>query len=109
MSLEIELITWSGCPSGDEAAELLERALGELHLPAVRVLRRSIEDYEVAIAQKFVGSPTFRVGGVEVFEPNPDQAFGLTCRVYQRPDGRFSPLPTLDQLIEKLGEKTSSL
>jgi hypothetical protein len=41
----------------------------------------------------FPGSPTIRVGGLDIQPPGPEQPKGLTCRVYRRRDGRISPLP----------------
>jgi hypothetical protein len=42
--------------------------------------------------ERFVGSPTIRVDGVDV-QPPVGEPFGLTCRVYHRRDGRVSPTP----------------
>lgn len=95
---KVELILWSGCPSTDDARELVKRALAELGMVDQPVVERYIEDYEVAQQEKFVGSPTIRVNDQEVV-PGGD-TYGLTCRVYQKPDGRFSPLPEFSQVVE---------
>ena len=89
----VELILWSGCPSTEEARELLNRALSEAGLPSQKITERYIEDYQIAQEEKFIGSPTFRVNGEDVIQSGEHQAYGLTCRVYQKADGRFSPLP----------------
>lgn len=94
----IELILWSGCPSSEDARQLLQRALTELGMAEQKVTERYVEDYLVAQAEKFVGSPTIRVNGQEIV-PTGDQ-YGLTCRVYQKADGRFSPLPEYSQVVE---------
>jgi hypothetical protein len=41
----------------------------------------------------FVGSPTIRVGGEDLFPPGSDEPVGLTCRIYRLRDGRVSPTP----------------
>lgn len=94
----VELLLWSGCPSTVEARALLNKALAELEMAETPVTERYIEDYEVAQAECFVGSPSIRVNGREVIEGG--ETFGLTCRVYQKPDGRFSPLPEYAQVVE---------
>jgi hypothetical protein len=73
----MELLFWAGCPS-------YPAALGDLR------------------AEGFVGSPTIRAGGVDVVPPPPGEPSGLTCRVYRRRDGRFSPLPDPDDLRDAL-------
>lgn len=95
---KVELILWSGCPSTEEARELLQKALAELELASLPVTERYIEDYEVAQTEKFVGSPTIRVNGEEVIPGG--ETYGLTCRVYQKADGRFSPLPEFSAVVE---------
>jgi glutaredoxin len=93
----VELILWSGCPSSEGARQLLSRALNELGMNDLNVTERYIEDYLVAQEDKFVGSPTIRVNGQEIV-PAGDQ-YGLTCRVYQKADGRFSPLPEYADVV----------
>ena len=44
--------------------------------------------------ERFVGSPTIRIDGVEV-APEPGEPAGLTCRVYRLRDGRSRRCPTL--------------
>jgi len=56
---------------------------------------REIVDEADAVAERFVGSPTLRVDGVDLFPT--DEPPGLTCRIYMV-EGRFSPVPGLDEL-----------
>ena len=46
------------------------------------------------------GSPTFHVGGADLFADGSPPALG--CRLCTRPDGRFSPLPARDDLAARL-------
>lgn len=101
---KVELLLWSGCPSGDEARVLLERALEELGRADLAVSERFIEDYEQAQQERFLGSPTIRVGDVEAVAGLPGQGYGLTCRIYHKADGRISPLPDYAQLLAGLGQ-----
>ncbi len=98
----VEVLTWSGCPSHDDALARLGSVLTELGRPEEPVIVRWVESDEEAQTARFVGSPTFRVDGRDIVDPG-DEGFGLTCRVYRRPDGRFSPLPALEVMRERIG------
>ncbi|MDQ3895618.1 MAG: DUF2703 domain-containing protein [Actinomycetota bacterium] len=95
--MRIDFLYWQGCPSHPEARALLEEVL------ASRGVRASVEVTEVrsdeeAERLRFPGSPTIRVDGRDV---DPDGAMAppaLTCRIYHRPDGRVSPIPSREQL-----------
>lgn len=89
----VELLYWDGCPSHPQALAELREALDASGHGHVEVVLRHIEDEEQAKAATFVGSPTIRVGGVDLFAPGEDEPLGLTCRVYRLQDGRFSPTP----------------
>jgi hypothetical protein len=53
----------------------------------------TVEDEEMAVRRRFVGSPSFRVDDTELIPVDASDKYGLTCRVYQLADGRFSPTP----------------
>ncbi len=98
----MELLFWEGCPSYPEALRELRAALAELGHADVDVAMRRIDTDEQARAERFVGSPTIRVRGVDVVPPPEGEPTGLTCRVYRRRDGRFSPVPDPADLRERL-------
>ena len=102
MSPQVELLLWSGCPSGPEARELLTRALAELGRADLPVTERFIEDFDDAQVQKFLGSPSIRVDDAEAVSGLPGQGYGLTCRIYHKSDGRISPLPEYADLLAGL-------
>jgi hypothetical protein len=94
--VEVELLYWDGCPSYPAALADLRAALGD----AVPVRVIEIVDERQAAAEGFVGSPTIRVDGVDLFPI--DDPPGLTCRVYRLADGRYSPTPDPGELRERL-------
>jgi peroxiredoxin len=98
----VELLWWDGCPSHGEAADLLQSTLDDLGRGDVHVVRREVRTRAAAAQLGFPGSPTFQVGGRDLFPAEAPPA--LTCRVYQRPDGRSSPLPDADDLAARLRE-----
>jgi len=89
----VELLYWDGCPSYPEALAELRAALVEVGRPELEVTTTEIATEAQARERAFIGSPTIRVGGVDVLAPGPDEPTGLTCRVYRRRDGRYSPTP----------------
>jgi len=99
--MKIEFLFWDGCPSHPEARALLAEVLAE------RGLEAEVEEREVATAEDaerlaFPGSPTIRVDGRDVDPAGAGSRPALTCRIYHRPDGRVSPVPTREQLEEAL-------
>ncbi|MGK5683867.1 hypothetical protein [Actinoplanes sp. URMC 104] len=92
----VELLWWAGCPSHDEAADLLRGVLADAGRADVHVVEREVRTAE----DGFPGSPTFHVGGADLFADGSPPALG--CRVYTRPDGRLSPLPGRDDLAVRL-------
>jgi hypothetical protein len=95
--MEIEFLFWDGCPSHPEARRLLDDVLAERGLDAeVKVL----EVYTQAEAEelRFPGSPTIRVDGKDVDPGSASARPALNCRIYRKPDGRPSPVPTREQL-----------
>lgn len=98
----LELLWWSGCPSTEAMAAHVEAALGALGLADVEIERHEVVDEAQAERERFVGSPTVRVDGRELFPPDPADLAGLTCRVYRLRDGRFSPTPDPADLRDAL-------
>ena len=94
----IELLYWNGCMSHRAARRLLDEALAESGVGRAEVEELLIVTVEDAVREGFVGSPTIRIDGRDVFPS--DDAPALTCRVYRRRDGRPSPLPDRERLLE---------
>ncbi len=92
----IELLYFDGCPSWKDALSQLREQIGEEE-PIVLI---SVETQEEAERQKFVGSPTIRVGGEDLF-PMPFSQYALGCRVYFTPEG-LRGIPTPAMLREAL-------
>jgi peroxiredoxin len=100
MKWRVELLWREGCPTHTEAADLLESTLADLGRGEVHVARREVRSRAEAERLGFPGSPTFQVGRRDLFPT--DAAAALTCRVYQREDGRISPLPDGVELAARL-------
>ncbi len=95
--MRIEFRYWEGCPSHPEALELLRRVLRERHVEAELELRQ-VTTQEEAEALRFPGSPTILVDGRDVDPKSARTRPALNCRIYRRPDGSPSPVPSREQL-----------
>lgn len=102
MAADIQLLWWRGCPSWERALTMLREVMTARGLNEERLEVIEIEDEAAAERLGFPGSPTILVGGEDIQPPGPEQAIGLTCRVYRRRDGRVSPLPDPEDLTDAL-------
>jgi len=84
--MKIELIYFDGCPSYKTARKYLDEALKArgLKVPVEMVMITGEED---AVRQRFLGSPSVRIDGVDI-EPGTEKlkTFSLTCRLYLEDD-----------------------
>jgi hypothetical protein len=99
---DVELLWWEGCPSSEEAHELVRRVMVETGLDPASLRSVQIDTDDAAERAGFVGSPTIRVDGRDVQTPAEAEPPGLTCRVYHLRDGRISPLPDPEDIKEAL-------
>jgi hypothetical protein len=77
----VELLYFDGCPSHERLLPVVRRLARDA---GAHVVLRRIGSVEEAEAERFLGSPTVRVDGVDV---DPGAAaredFGLKCRIYR--------------------------
>jgi hypothetical protein len=99
---QIELLWWEGCPSWKQMLEDLRAAVADVGLDPERIVVREIDDWWHAEEERFVGSPTIRVGGRDIVPAHEGEAPSLSCRVYRLRDGRPSPTPDPDDLRDAL-------
>jgi hypothetical protein len=95
--MHVELLYWDGCPSHPQALADLRAAMEELGLDPEAIEVRHVGSDDAAAADRFVGSPTIRIDGVDISDPV-GEPVGLTCRIYHLRDGRVSPVPDPDDL-----------
>jgi hypothetical protein len=104
----VELLFWEGCPSHPKALAELRAVMTEEGLDPDGVILREIRTQADAARERFVGSPTIRVDGVDV-QPPGGEPLGLTCRVYHRRDGRISPTPDPADVLQALRDTAKPL
>lgn len=105
--VDIEILIFAGCPNGEPAAELVEQAVRSTGIEAT-VTITNVETRQAALTERFLGSPTIRVAGVDI-EPGADTRtdFVLSCRVYRTAEG-FRGLPDERWLTAALAAAATS-
>ena len=91
--MDVTLLYFDGCPGWQVAAERLETLTDEY---GFNVAYRKVETPEAAEELGFRGSPTVLIDGRDPFAEG-DEPVGLSCRLYQTPDGQAGA-PTVEQL-----------
>jgi hypothetical protein len=96
--MDVTLLYFDDCPNWKVADAHL--ATLQTEIPGMTVARHVVDTPEEAERTQFRGSPSIIVDGVDVFA-DADDPVGLSCRVYQTPDG-MAGSPTLAQLREAI-------
>ena len=97
--MKIELLYFDGCPSWQTGLSNLESALREEGV-AASIQMIKVNDEAEASQQKFMGSPSFRVDGTDLW-PEARETYSLSCRVYPTPTG-IKGFPTVEMLRTKI-------
>ena len=104
--MEIRLRYFDGCPHWRTMHDRLREALRAEGLANVEPILERVDTSEDAERLRFVGSPTLLVDGRDPFADG-GGSFGLSCRVYQTPEG-FAGSPTTDQVRAALHDAQST-
>jgi len=101
--MKIEFLYFRDCPSYLLALDILDEVLNDegLDWPVEMIL---VNTEETAVSQKFLGSPSIRIGREDLeYSPSEEREYGLKCRVYQA-DGKtqgFPPEKLIRDAIQK--------
>jgi hypothetical protein len=96
----------AGCPNWRLAEQRLRQALAQLCRADAHLSLAQVETEAEAAAVRFGGSPTFTVGGVDLFDAEAP-AGTLVYRVYRTPAG-LTGAPEVTDLVTALTEKVPS-
>lgn len=92
-------MTIESCPHGPLALARVNEALAATGITGAHIIHTEVSD---PAPPDFGGSPTILVDGADPFTHQAASApTGLTCRIYQTPDGPDGA-PTIKQLIDAL-------
>jgi hypothetical protein len=67
--MRVELLFWAGCPSYAKALADLREALLATGLDPDCAVIREVKSESDAAAERFIGSPTIRLNGIDVQPP----------------------------------------
>jgi hypothetical protein len=89
----IEVLYFAGCRSHERLLPTVEQIAAQNE---AELRLRRVETPAAAERERFLGSPTVRVNGIDVDPTAPERTdFGLKCRIY-RCDQGHSPVPSVD-------------
>ena len=85
--MQIDILYFAGCPNHAPTVVRVQQVLADLGMQA-EVQQIHVASVEDAVQQRFLGSPTVRVNGVDVDPSAHDRTdYSLSCRVYHGMDG----------------------
>jgi hypothetical protein len=92
--MTVEVLYFDGCPNHEALLPRLRELMAQAGIAAAIELHR-IADDEAAQRERFLGSPTVRVNGVDI-EPDAEQRtdYGQNCRLYRTPAGLSGEPPS---------------
>ena len=104
--MKVEVLYFDGCPSHERLMPRLRYLLDQVGVDTAVDLVH-IESLDAAEQQRFLGSPTVRVDGVDV-EPgaNARTDYGLKCRLYPNPAGGQHGVPPDEWITEAVTGRT---
>ncbi len=100
--MRVDIVQFDGCPNVGPTVERVRDVAARLGIEIdLRLVR--IESSEEAVRERFSGSPTVRVNGIDI-DPTAQfrSDFGLSCRVY---DG--AGIPSEGMIVAALTEETA--
>ncbi|MBN1310012.1 MAG: hypothetical protein JXB30_01245 [Anaerolineae bacterium] len=101
MALQIDILYMADCTDWETAAEIVQQVLADLNLEA-DIQYWLIENDRQALQNYFIGSPTIRVDGYDLF-PVKGATAGLRLRSYWTGDDLLGH-PTYDMVYEALSQ-----
>lgn len=97
--IKMEILYFDGCPSWKPALENLEKVI-ETEKISAEIGLVKIASPEQAQIEEFLGSPSFRVDGIDLW-PEKRENYTLRCRIYNSPSG-MQGYPTTKMLREEI-------
>jgi hypothetical protein len=107
-AVTIEILYFDGCPNHEQLLEHLPRLLAREGIHA-EITPHRVRDAQSAQRERFLGSPTIRVGGRDIDPGAADRTdFGRKCRIYQTPEG-LTGVPPDEWILAALGPNQENL
>jgi len=97
--INIDLLYFEDCPSWESGLLNLKKVI-ETEKISAKIKLVKIVNEDQAQKEHFLGSPSFRVNGIDLW-PEEGNQYILNCRVYKTPSG-MQGTPTIDMLKEEI-------
>jgi len=98
--MKVEVLYFGGCPNHAPALEMVRRVLDREKIHAeVRLIE--VTDEKAAESERFLGSPSVRVNGVDIEQGREDDSPFFGCRTYTVA-GKTVGVPPERWLVEAL-------
>jgi hypothetical protein len=98
--MRIRVLYFDDCPNYKPTVELVERTVGQIGVDA-EIELVYIDSVESANANRFLGSPTIQVDGVDIDPSVRGRTdFGVSCRLYGN-----SGVPPREMIVDALRER----
>ncbi len=105
-AVTVEVLYFDGCPSHEALLPRLRRLVSEVRQETTELRLRRVEDLDAAERERFLGSPTIRVDGVDVDPAAVERTdYGLKCRLYHA-NGEISSTPPDEWIRSALAGRT---
>lgn len=105
-TMKIRVLYFDGCPSYEPAVATVREVVAEQDLEAEIELVR-VSSKEEAIAQRFFGSPTIQINGVDIEGLNAlTKQSDLCCRLYNA-QGALRGLPSKEMIRTALSSESN--
>jgi len=98
--VKIEFLYFKECPGYQSALSLLEQVLLEnrIHAPIEKI---EITTQELAIQQRFMGSPSIRINGRDIEGREEASEYCLKCRIYPDTGSGVPSKTTLNNAVKE--------
>jgi hypothetical protein len=97
----IELQYFEGCPNAKATLGNLQEIQRELAIPDVEIIVVEVPDIDSAEKNRFRGSPTILVDGIDLYTETEPVGHNFSCRVYSF-DGKQTGVIPRDFMKDKI-------
>jgi hypothetical protein len=79
--MRIEVLYIEGCPHFQPTVDAVKAVLRQFDL-TVPVIETKVEGDDMAVNERFIGSPTVRINGHDIEPAARQRGYGMMCRTY---------------------------
>lgn len=98
--MKVEILYFEGCPNHTPVLKMVRRVLKREKIEA-EVRSVEVPDEKIAGSLRFLGSPSVRVGGLDIEPGRKDDSSFYGCRTYSV-SGKTAGVPPEEWLVEAL-------